>query len=400
MIRHALYLAVRSLWWNRGRATLIILSLMLVIWMPLTVRMVLNRFQQELTSRAEQTPLIIGAPGSRVDLTLHALYFDSAPPRLTTMAEADYIRSTGYALALPLHARHRTGPLADKQDAPIVGVVPEYFRFRQLEVAEGGTLTMLGECLLGAAVAERSGLKVGDSVLSGSGNAFQLAGDYPLKMHVSGILRPNHSPDDHAVFTDLQTAWVIDGIGHGHQSVDSNTDESLLLGSDEDSVTASAAVLPYNEITEDNIDSFHFHGDRESFPVTAVVAVPEDRRSRTLLIGRYATERSQAGQCVRPNDVIAELMSIVFRVEQFIRIGSLLTAIVTLLLLSLIVILTLKLREREHRTLFRLGCSRGAVATMVAAEILLLLAFSAGFAAVAAWAGTAVFAGEIRSWLF
>ncbi|NIV56792.1 MAG: hypothetical protein GWN48_15145, partial [Actinobacteria bacterium] len=58
----------------------------------------------------------------------------------------------------------------------------------------------------------------------------------------------------------------------------------------EDNIVANASVLSYTEITPDNIDSFHFHGDPSGFPVDAVVAVPRDRKSGVVLRGRYAED--------------------------------------------------------------------------------------------------------------
>ena len=99
-----------------------------------------------------------------------------------------------------------------------------------------------------------------------------IAGKYPLKMNVAGILRPTGTPDDKAVFVDLKTAWVIDGYGHGHQELQNETDEEKFISRDEDQLVVSAAVLPYTQITEQNIDSFHFHGTDDDFPVSAILA--------------------------------------------------------------------------------------------------------------------------------
>ena len=55
-------------------------------------------------------------------------------------------------------------------------------------------------------------------------------------------------------------------------------------------MTANASVVQYNEITAENIDSFHFHGDRSDYPVTAVIAIPPDRKSSSLLQGRYQSD--------------------------------------------------------------------------------------------------------------
>ena len=54
---------------------------------------------------------------------------------------------------------------------------------------------------------------------------YDLSAEYPLKMRVTGILAPTGTPDDLAVFTDVKTAWVIDGIGHGHDDLAATMEE-------------------------------------------------------------------------------------------------------------------------------------------------------------------------------
>ena len=40
-------------------------------------------------------------------------------------------------------------------------------------------------------------------------NLFDIAGVYPLKMEVVGILEATHTSDDLGIFVDLKTAWII-----------------------------------------------------------------------------------------------------------------------------------------------------------------------------------------------
>ena len=243
-------------------------------------------------------------------------------------------------------------------------------------------------------------LQPGVSLLSAPRNAFNLAGDYPLQMNVVGILAPSHSPDDDAVFTDVRTTWVIDGIGHGHQEMNTQTDPQLLLkNADTGSVIASAAVLPYTEITAANIDSFHFHGEPSSFPLTAVIVVPASEKARTQILGRYASSQSIA-QCLKPPDVIEELLSIVFRIEQLAWVCSLAAGIVTCLLLGLVVNLSMRLRAAEMQTMFRLGCSRRTIAMLHGSEIGILLLSACAVAAGAALVMRQFAADVLQSQLF
>ncbi|MEQ9409644.1 MAG: hypothetical protein RIK87_18055 [Fuerstiella sp.] len=401
MTGNAFYLAARSLRWYRGRAVTIVACLSLTLWLPLTVRLLLNQFRTDIVSRAEATPLIIGAKGSRIDLALHALYFDTVPPESTTMAEADYVQDTGFASAMPLHVNYRTQSVNDVEGVPIVGTTVEYFEFRKLYIAEGNGLAMLGDCVLGCNVAARMQLRPGDRILSAPRNAFNLAGDYPLRMNITGILAPSHSPDDDVVFIDLKTAWIIDGIGHGHQKLaDKTVDDGMLLEKSDDHVTASAAVLPFTEITPENIDSFHFHGRERDYPISAVLAGPYSRRDQTLLLGRYASSRTETAQCVKPTDVVQELLNIVFRVERLVWLGSVLSGIVTGLLLTLVLLLSIRLRAAEMQTMWKIGCSRYTIVSLIGTELLLMTICGVAIAMVAAWLSRIVAADWLRSLLF
>ncbi len=39
---------------------------------------------------------------------------------------------------------------------------------------------------------------LGESIMSASENLFDIAGEYPLKMKIVGVLRPSGTPDDRA----------------------------------------------------------------------------------------------------------------------------------------------------------------------------------------------------------
>jgi putative ABC transport system permease protein len=212
-----------------------------------------------------------------------------------------------------------------------------------------------------------------------------LGGQYPLKMLVRGILEPTSTPDDWAVFVDLKTAWVIEGLGHGHQNLEQEKDDLKVEVRTDGTLQATAAVLPFMEITDANIDSFHFHGETADFPVTAVIAVPPDQKSETLLMG-YFQVADDGTQMVSPLAVITELMSLVFQVKKFFDLNAILIAISTTFLLMLVLILSQRLRQREMQTMFKMGCSRGTLFLLQSSEIAILFLFSSLLVSVAAGA--------------
>lgn len=368
-MRSAFRLAWRHLAFHRLRTTILVLCVTLTIALPLGLKFLVDRFQTQLRARAAATPLVIGAPGSQFDLAISTLYFDARPPPPISMATSDYVAKTGLATAIPMHLRFRA------RKFPIVGTTLDYFSFRGSRLRDGQPLIRLGDCVLGASVADALQLSPGDRLLSDPENVFDLAGTYPLNMRVVGILAKSNTPDDRAVFVDIGSAWIIEGIGHGHQGLESESDDNLILQRTEKSVTASAAVVQYTEITDENVGSFHFHGKPEEFPISSVIAVPHDEASATKLMGRFVSESSSV-RIVEPTQVVEQLLAIVLRIKAFFDVAAWLVGIVTGMFLVLVTLLNLKLRQAEMQTMFKLGCSRGTIAQLQIAELAIVLVTS------------------------
>jgi putative ABC transport system permease protein len=241
-------------------------------------------------------------------------------------------------------------------------------------------MAVLGECVVGARAAASLGVGPGDSVISSPESVFDLAGVYPLKLRVAGVLEPQHTSDDDAIFVDLKTAWIIQGLGHGHQDLAAPAAESAVIARDGNRITANASVVQYNEIGPENIESFHFHGDLSSYPVTAVLAVPHDAKSRVLLMGRYEGPDATA-QIVRPAHVMAELLDTVLTVEAFVVAAIGTVALATLATAALVFLLSIRLRRRELETMAKIGAARASVATLLASEIVFVAALGVALAA-------------------
>lgn len=377
----SLRLAWRYLAYHRVRTAILVLCIALVAALPIAVQVLIGRYQESLVVRADSTPLVVGAPGSRFDLLLHSLYFRGAPARDLSYADSERIAGTRLANAVPLVIRDTA------RGFPVVGTTLDYYPFRGLVVADGTLPQRLGDAVLGARVAEELGLGAGDRILSDSGRLYDIGATYPLRMRVAGVLAPAGGPDDRAVFVGARTAWVIQGIGHGHESLGADADPALVLRREDGTVTANAAVREYNEISDDNIESFHFHGDGDAWPVTAVVVVPPDARSATILKARL--EADPALEPIVPRRVLDETFDIVFRAKRFFDANTILVTASTALFLALVVALSWKIRERERETLSKIGAGRFIIVRWTLFELGIILVLGAGLAAVAVAAGVA-----------
>jgi putative ABC transport system permease protein len=369
-----LYLAWRYLACHRIKTAILVSSIALIVFLPVGLNVLVRQSAAELTARAEATPLLVGARGSPLELVLNSLYFESATPQVTTHGQVTRIAGTGFATPIPLHVRFRA------REHPIVGTTLEYLDFRRLRMAAGRRMALLGECVVGAGAARSLAVGPGDTVTSSPESVFDLAGVYPLKMRVVGVLAPTHTPDDLAIFVDLKTAWIIQGLGHGHRDLARPAADSEVLARQGNRITANASVVQYNEITPENIDSFHFHGDLTRYPVTAVIAAPRDEKSRVLLMGRYESP-DEVVQIVRPTGVMNDLLDTILTVESYVVAAIGIVALATLATAALVFMLSLRLRRREIETVVKIGGSRGSVGALLASEVVLVLALGVALAA-------------------
>lgn len=397
--RDYLLLALRYAIFNRARTITLVLAVTVVAALPLVVASGVRAFEHALGARAETTPLVVGAPGGRFDLVLAALHYrqgaDAIPtiPFSTVKSIEAYIRANAAETpdretkVFPLATSHTAGGV------PIVGTTLEYLDYRGLRPVAGRMPAILGEVALGAEAAAQLGLKPGDTVLTDRTTLFDISKNLPMRLHVTGVFGKTGTPDDRAVFCDLKTDWIIAGIGHGHDDV-AKVDAKNLLKKEADAagtnLVATAAVRSFVEVTPENIASFHFHSDDP--PISAVVVIPASDKTATMLSGWGA--KALKMQFLESRRVVDELLSIVIRVERFFNLGLAVVAGACLLVLGLVFALSLRLREAERDTLFRIGASRNTVVSLLAVELALIVA--AGLVAAGA---LSIAAAGIAPWV-
>jgi len=386
------YIAWKYIAYNRFKTTVLIASITLISFLPFALQLLLNESERQLMSRAVSTPLVVGVKGSALDLVINTLYFGEDVPELMTMEASGRIADTDLALPIPMYVRFKAW------GNPIVGTTLDYFEFRDLKIAQGRQLAVLGDCVLGANVAESLTLRSGDSLVSSPESLFDLAGVYPLKMKVVGVLEKSHTSDDIAVFVDLKTAWIIQGLGHGHQDVTRLKDPTLVLKRTESNVAATAKLYYYTEITEENMASFHFHGNLSAYPISAVIAAPFDAKSGTILRGRYLS-KEETQQIVKPEEVIDSLLQNIFRIKNVLDAVIAVVALATVLAVILVFALSLRLRQSEIQTIFKIGCSRMTIAKLITAEILIIIVSSAVLCSIMMFA-VGVVSNELVRMLF
>ena len=379
MIRYA----IRSLARRPVVALWLCFGLGIALGLPVAIEMAARRAEQALRERAASIPLVLGAEGSANDLVFHALEFASVPPGRITVADWRELDQTERAETAPLLIEATTGGV------PVVGANGAYFRMRGLTLLVGGPIDVLGDAVVGAEAAERLGVGPGDQLTTDVGELFSLAGTLPVRLNVVGRLAPTGTADDMAVFVSLETAWLIAGLGHAHENPTAAHDSEGAMPAEG---TAAEGVI---QVTEETAGGFHFHGSREKFPLTAVLARADGEQDRLWLVGEYLA-RDDGVQLAEADRIVNGLLLRALRVKRILDLIVIVSVISTVGLCAALIWLTVRLRWSEFRTMARLGLSRARIALIAGAELGMLLIGSTGLALglaiLLSWWGPALFA--------
>lgn len=362
-MRDVLLLSIRHALHHRVRSAILVLCLAVVAFLPAILEILTSRYEASLAARSSETPLVLGTRGNRFDLTLSALYFRSADIEPIAYREFTTLARENLGLPVPLNLRFSA------RGVPIVATTPEYFGVRSLR-ADRGTLPLrLGDCVLGSAVARSLAIEPGQHVFSDQRDAFDIARAPALKMRVTGILARAGTPDDDAIFTDIRTAWMLEGAMHGHAGA-SDVDQRMVYGEVEGNVVLNSALREINEITPENARSFHLHGDEGEMPLSAVLLFPRDGKSATIAKAR--ANASPTLQMLVPKEVVNDLMGFVLRIKSFLDAVAIALASCVALMTILVLLLTIRLRSAEMRTLNRIGCGPLTVVGLYAGELAMI----------------------------
>lgn len=346
--------------------------------LPLVTRSVVRSFEDSLRDRARTVPMMVGSAGSRFDLVLAGLHWRTSDIRAIPLGVVDEIRAEQGVTAIPVHARFQA------RGIPIAAVPYEYFEFRGLTPRSGRMVAGLGEAVLGASAAAQLGLGAGDELPSDQLRSYDITAPSAIMLRVVGVLNETDSADDRAVFVDLETAWALEGIAHGHEDASSITDPGKVIGRSDERVALSGAVIEHQRIDETTIGSFHLHADRAALPITAILVFPTTDKGAAIVRTRINADASR--QALSPIAISEELIGSVLRVRRVVDAISLVVGIAMLGLLVLVGLLSYRARSDEVRTLLEIGATPSQVAILFLAEFAAVVLIGVIAALSVAWA--------------
>ena len=392
LLRHAAFLATRSLRHAWKRSVLLVVVLGLSLGLPVALSTLLETASRDMRARAAVAPLVLGAKGSESDLVFGALFFATRAPdnlamrdlaRVETRVEtretdrdlAETRSPLAFAVPIALGATART--------TTVVGTTLDYFDRRGLAPERGAFFATISDCVVGAGAARALGLAPGDKLFTDPESLSNLAGVFPLELRVTGVLPATGTADDGVIFVDLPTMWTIRGLGHRHDDPTQATTPGALMAKDGSNAIASEALKIERGATEAPAPDFHFHGSIDAFPIDAALVFPRDAKAQAILLGRF-TGKDETLQLVRPDLFVERVLDRIFGVGRVLGAVALATTALVALVVATAFALSIRLRADELALMKRLGASRARVAAFLAVEAAMLLAAAVALAAIVA----------------
>jgi putative ABC transport system permease protein len=204
----------------------------LLLSMGLAIIAVLLLIQDQLEKKMNQDAagidLVVGAKGSPLQLILSSVYHIDFPTGNIPMAEAQKLsRNRLVKSIIPL-------ALGDNyQGHRIIGTNHDYVELYQSELSSGGLWKHPFEVVLGAEVAQKTGLTIGDKFEGSHGISIGSHGHEEHDFIVVGILKSSGNVLDRLILTSIESVWYTHDEADAqdyeeHEGMDHSTEKDYL----------------------------------------------------------------------------------------------------------------------------------------------------------------------------
>ncbi len=187
-----------------------------------------RQIEEQLDSNSRGIDLVVGAKGSPIQLILSSIYHMDNPTGNISLSEARQLAANPMVkLAVPLS-------LGDNyRGHRIVGTDSTFLQLYELELAEGRLWQADFEAVIGAEVARKHGLKIGDEIYGSHGLSSEAHAHDEHPYTITGILTSGHHVVDRLIISNLASVWRMhgdtgeDSAGHDHQDHQHDHDHDL-----------------------------------------------------------------------------------------------------------------------------------------------------------------------------
>ena len=272
-------------------SSLTALSMALGVALVVSVLVVNGVVGKSFQQGAQGYDLIVGAKGSKLQLVLSTVFYNQDPIGLIPYEYYDLMRSSRYSAEVKTAIPIARGD--NYQGSPVVATVPEYFQ--SVTTSDGKPYALQkGEffknvdytgAVIGYAVAKKHKLQIGDEIRFGHNNS-QEDRDLHEPFKITGILAHTGSPNDRAVFVNLEGFYKQHEHNEGTETVDYSLREREVakkraeLGLDDPTAAPEETEADDHDHAEGDDDHDHDHEDADhdhGRRLTAILLITKDQ---------------------------------------------------------------------------------------------------------------------------
>ena len=362
------FLTFRSLKNRKFTSMLCILSIALSVTLFLAIERIRNGARDGFTNTISKTDLIIGAKGGQLQLLLYTVFHIGGAVNNIRMSTYEDIKSNHlveWAIPISLGDTYK-GYRVVATDENFF----EHYRFRgdnKVELLSGKIPTETFDVAIGAEVAKKFKLKVGDPIVLSHGiSAEAILNHQSTPFHIVGIVSPTQTPIDTGVFINL---YGMEAMHFGWES----------------GVPSGESVNP---------DRFK----KENIKITQLTSFMVKLKSRIAVlkmrreIDAYDKEPIMA---IIPALSLQEMWQTIGYVEQILFLVSLCVLLVGVLSILISLYTSINERRREMAILRSLGASSFHIFSLLLYESSFLVMLGCLFGVVSLY-GVLIF---VRPWL-
>ena len=364
-------LAIASLLSRKSNAILTLLAIAISVMLLLGVERVSQETRTGFANTISGTDLIVGARSSSVNLLLYSVFHIGNPTNnVSWETYQHWANNSQVTWSVPI-------ALGDSvRGFPVVATEPtffEHFRYGQQQplVLTSGAPFSQENAVIGAEVARRLGLQLGDELIVAHGTgsiSFHEHDDQPLT--IAGVLARTGTPVDQAIYISLRDLDIMHG-GHAHDDHDHehHNDEHEHHGHH----NHHGDEHEHHEHHNQHGDEHEQHHEQPPIPSVSAFMLGLQSRPRAIFMQREInTYRPEPLTAIMPGATLQDLWRTLSGFERALSVVSGFVLLAGLLGMLATILASLRERRREMAVLRSIGAGPGTIFTLLVSETVVL----------------------------
>jgi putative ABC transport system permease protein len=346
--------SLKSIWSRKLITSLFTLGLIVVLVISMLSVNITQQIKEGFFQQDGQYDIVIGNKGSATSLVMSALFFSAEPlGKIDYKYYADLKDRKDIQLVVPM-------AMGDNyRGANIVGTTPDLLRGKSLKDGKMFDPEVPFQAVVGANVAQRFKLKVGDVMVSSHGLGVSLgvtSGHEEGKYTLVGILDTTNTSYDNTFFTGVISIFDVHGIdanGHGRSDMPQDTvptvdttGKGAVSDAKPTDHTAMATPAPTADATA--------HEDERGF--TSILIRTGNMMVANELLTKYKDDT--IAQAVNPTATVRQLMTNIDLSKQVAQLLCYIIIALSLIMIAIMTVLMFESTKKDVQTLRFIGLSR------------------------------------------